>query len=424
MQYFNPALLRKQAADAPAQPSSIENDQFGMFDRLSNDYGMTNDIDDVSNWWGGQGDKATAAGNRALTYFAPKLVGALGFAAVASLLAGRKGGALVPLLGAIGGFLLGGPMLKFFQDPFGPTPGAVKNDTDKASTEKSENNNAPENGAKSQEEAVKEQVGDVPGASQETPQQNQQNQPTAPPPTADPNNPPVVNAPNEQQQQQQQPQQQPQQLGTAGEPTVVTSDQVGGSPQSSNLMYSPFMSPYEMLQHSMNESAIRNMPTNEVIEERRVEGGVPFNHVPGLLAGKPYNGGKPAIDMNTREGQAAAAYYFNQPRNDIDLNKLYSDDAVAAYLNSPDSNTDHLQSFGNKVIYGNNRMHVLSSPTEARKEMYAQDVKRYAQRVPQYQQRKAKPGELTPNRKDALSGYRWQTLVNRYVPRNNANSSK
>ena len=179
-----------------------------------------------------------------------------------------------------------------------------------------------------------------------------------------------------------------------------------------------------MLQHSMNESAIRNMPTNEVIEERRVEGGVPFNHVPGLLAGKPYNGGKPAIDMNTREGQAAAAYYFNQPRNDIDLNKLYSDDAVAAYLNSPDSNTDHLQSFGNKVIYGNNRMHVLSSPTEARKEMYAQDVKRYAQRVPQHQQRKAKPGELTPNRREALSGYRWQTLVNRYVPRNNANSSK
>ena len=49
MQYFNPALLCKRADDAPEQPSSIENDQFGMFDRLSDDYGMTNAIDDVSN---------------------------------------------------------------------------------------------------------------------------------------------------------------------------------------------------------------------------------------------------------------------------------------------------------------------------------------------------------------------------------------
>lgn len=122
MQYFNPELLHKRAADAPAQPSSIENDQFGMFDRLSDDYGMTNAIDDVSNWWGGQGDKASAAGNRALTYFTPRLVGSLGLAAVVSLLAGRKGGIMPALIGAVAGWFLGGPAMDFFRKTFGSKP--------------------------------------------------------------------------------------------------------------------------------------------------------------------------------------------------------------------------------------------------------------------------------------------------------------
>lgn len=122
MQYFNPELLHKRAADAPAQPSSIENDQFGAFDRLSDDYGMTNAIDDVSNWWGGQGDKASAAGNRALTYFTPRLVGSLGLAAVVSLLAGRKGGIMPALIGAVAGWFLGGPAMDFFRKTFGSKP--------------------------------------------------------------------------------------------------------------------------------------------------------------------------------------------------------------------------------------------------------------------------------------------------------------
>lgn len=122
MQYFNPGLLHKRAADAPAQPSSIENDQFGAFDRLSDDYGMTNAIDDISNWWDGQDDKATAAGNRALTYFTPRLVGSLGLAAVVSLLAGRRGGIMPALIGAVAGWFIGGPAMDFFRKTFGSKP--------------------------------------------------------------------------------------------------------------------------------------------------------------------------------------------------------------------------------------------------------------------------------------------------------------
>lgn len=122
MQYFNPELLHKRAADAPAQPSSIENDQFGAFDPLSENYGISNAVEDISGWWGGQGDKATAAGNRALTYFTPRLVGSLGLAAVVSLLAGRRGGIMPALIGAVAGWFLGGPAMDFFRKTFGSKP--------------------------------------------------------------------------------------------------------------------------------------------------------------------------------------------------------------------------------------------------------------------------------------------------------------
>lgn len=146
MQYFNPALLHKRAAgyedamrtvteteerireaqelvkNLKAQADSRQNDEFQAFDPLSENYGISNAIDDVSNWWGGQGDKASAAGNRALTYFTPRLVGSLGLAAVVSLLAGRKGGIMPALIGAVAGWFLGGPAMDFFRKTFGSKP--------------------------------------------------------------------------------------------------------------------------------------------------------------------------------------------------------------------------------------------------------------------------------------------------------------
>lgn len=159
MQYFNPNLLRKQAdgyedamrtvrdtearireaqelvKNRNAQVDSRLNDKFQPFDRLTDNYGISNAVDDVSNWWGGQGDKATAAGNRALTYFTPRLVGSLGLAAVVSLLAGRKGGIMPALIGAVAGWFLGGPAMDFFQKTFGSKPEDVKKRTDDAKKE-------------------------------------------------------------------------------------------------------------------------------------------------------------------------------------------------------------------------------------------------------------------------------------------------
>ena len=161
MQYFNPALLRKQAAgyeeamqtirdteqkikDAQelvrnlnAQADSRQNDQFQPFDNLSDNYDISKAFDDVSDWWNGENDKASAAGNRALTYFTPRLVGSLGLAAVVSLLAGRKGGIMPALIGAVAGWFLGEPAMKFFQKTFGSKPGDVTKRTEDAKKENS-----------------------------------------------------------------------------------------------------------------------------------------------------------------------------------------------------------------------------------------------------------------------------------------------
>lgn len=171
MQYFNPALLHKQAdgreetmrkikesgerirrkfeqtdpqQNDSQQNNSQQNDQFKPFDQLSDNYDMSAAIDDVSNWWGGQGDKASAAGNRALTYFTPRLVGSLGLAAVVSLLAGRKGGIMPALIGAVAGWFLGGPAMNFFQKTFGSKPEDV---TKRAEDAKKENGTNGTNGA-------------------------------------------------------------------------------------------------------------------------------------------------------------------------------------------------------------------------------------------------------------------------------------
>lgn len=165
MQYFNPALLHKQAdsredivrkADEQiqeteelirsrnAQIDSRKNDNFKPFDPLTENYGMSDAVDDISNWWNGEKDKSVAAGNRALTYFTPRLVGSLGLAAVVSLLAGRKGGIMPALIGAVAGWFLGGPAMDFFQKTFGSKPEDVKKRTDDA---KKENGTEGANGA-------------------------------------------------------------------------------------------------------------------------------------------------------------------------------------------------------------------------------------------------------------------------------------
>lgn len=195
MQYFNPALLHKRAADAPAQPSSIENDQFGAFDRLSDDYGMTNAVDDISNWWGGQGDKSAAAGNRALTYFTPRLVGSLGLAAVVSLLAGRKGGIMPALIGAVAGWFLGGPAMDFFRKTFGSKPEDVTKRTEEAkkgnSVEEADGDN------KSKPYTPKNIAG-----GNEQPQQSQQPAPQQPAPQPQPEQPAPQSQPQPQQPEQ------------------------------------------------------------------------------------------------------------------------------------------------------------------------------------------------------------------------------
>ena len=136
MQYFNPALLHKRADSVEEtlrkESAAQQNDNFNVFDPLSENYGISNAVEDISGWWGGQGDKATAAGNRALTYFTPRLVGSLGLAAVVSLLAGRKGGIMPALIGAVAGWFLGEPAMKFFQKTFGSKPEDVTKRTEEA----------------------------------------------------------------------------------------------------------------------------------------------------------------------------------------------------------------------------------------------------------------------------------------------------
>lgn len=163
MQYFNPNLLHKRAdgyedamrdvkaaeerireaqelvKNLNAQADSRQNDSFKPFDTLSENYGMSDAVDDISNWWNGESDKASAAGNRALTYFTPRLVGSLGLAAVVSLLAGRKGGIMPALIGAVAGWFLGGPAMDFFQKTFGSKPEDVKKRTDDAKKENGTN---------------------------------------------------------------------------------------------------------------------------------------------------------------------------------------------------------------------------------------------------------------------------------------------
>lgn len=136
MQYFNPNLLRKHADSVEGtlrkEGDSRQNDNFNAFDPLSENYGISNAVEDISSWWGGQGDKSAAAGNRALTYFTPRLVGSLGLAAVVSLLAGRKGGIMPALIGAVAGWFLGEPAMRFFQRTFGSKSEDVTKRTEEA----------------------------------------------------------------------------------------------------------------------------------------------------------------------------------------------------------------------------------------------------------------------------------------------------
>ena len=139
MQYFNPALLHKRADSVEEtlrkESAAQQNDNFNVFDPLSENYGISNAVEDISGWWGGQGDKATAAGNRALTYFTPRLVGSLGLAAVVSLLAGRRGGIMPALIGAVAGWFLGEPAMRFFQKTFGSKSEDVAKRTEDAKKE-------------------------------------------------------------------------------------------------------------------------------------------------------------------------------------------------------------------------------------------------------------------------------------------------
>lgn len=228
MQYFNPNLLRKQAdgyedamrkvrdtearireakelvKNRNAQVDSRLNDKFQPFDRLTDNYGITNAVDDVSSWWGGQGDKATAAGNRALTYFTPRLVGSLGLAAVVSLLAGRKGGIMPALIGAVAGWFLGGPAMDFFQKTFGSKPEDVKKRTEDA---KKENGTEGANG-----DGAKKPEGNNGQNQPQQPQQQPQPQPAPQPeqPSEDPQEQELEELAEEIQQPPQQPPQQPQ----------------------------------------------------------------------------------------------------------------------------------------------------------------------------------------------------------------------
>ena len=232
MQYFNPNLLRKQAdgyedamrkvrdtearireaqelvKNRNAQVDSRLNDKFQPFDRLTDNYGISNAVEDISGWWGGQGDKATAAGNRALTYFTPRLVGSLGLAAVVSLLAGRKGGIMPALIGAVAGWFLGGPAMDFFQKTFGSKPEDVKKRTEDA---KKESGTAGATG-----EGAKQPEGNngqkQPQQPPQQPQQNPPQQPTPQPeqPAEDPQEQELEELAEEIQQPQPQPQPQSQ----------------------------------------------------------------------------------------------------------------------------------------------------------------------------------------------------------------------
>ena len=174
MQYFNPALLHKRADSVEEtlrkESDAQQNDNFNAFDPLSENYGISNAVEDISGWWGGQGDKATAAGNRALTYFTPRLVGSLGLAAVVSLLAGRRGGIMPALIGAVAGWFLGEPAMRFFQKTFGSKSEDVAKRTEDA---KKENGTAGATG-----EGAKKPEGNN---GQNQPQQPQQ-QPSQQPP--------------------------------------------------------------------------------------------------------------------------------------------------------------------------------------------------------------------------------------------------
>ena len=242
MQYFNPALLRKRAAgyeeavqtvrdteqkikDAQelvrnlnAQADSRQNDQFQPFDNLSDNYDISKAFDDVSDWWNGENDKASAAGNRALTYFTPRLVGSLGLAAVVSLLAGRKGGIMPALIGAVAGWFLGGPAMDFFQKTFGSKPEDVKKRTDDAKKENGTNGangggtgnteGGNTEGGKSGQQPPKQPPQQPP----KQPQQNPPQQPTPQPeqPAEDPQEQELEELAEEIQQPPQQPPQQPQ----------------------------------------------------------------------------------------------------------------------------------------------------------------------------------------------------------------------
>lgn len=186
MQYFNPALLHKRAdsAEETLRKESVaqQNDNFNVFDPLSENYGISNAVEDISGWWGGQGDKTTAAGNRALTYFTPRLVGSLGLAAVVSLLAGRRGGIMPALIGAVAGWFLGEPAMRFFQKTFGSKPEDVTKRAEAAKKENSTEGAAGEGAKKPEGNNGQKQPQQPPQQPQQQPQQPQPQPTTQPAP--------------------------------------------------------------------------------------------------------------------------------------------------------------------------------------------------------------------------------------------------
>lgn len=122
MIYLNPALLSKRADDPPPEDQLPPQKNFLGLDVLPTEYGLMQGMEDIKAWFGGQGDASKAASNRALAYFAPRLAGAVGLGGLAAILAGRKGGLMVPLLGAIGGFIVAGPLMDMLQKAFGSKP--------------------------------------------------------------------------------------------------------------------------------------------------------------------------------------------------------------------------------------------------------------------------------------------------------------
>lgn len=105
MQYFNPDLLRKEAAESSARK--------GLY--LPEGYSAPDVFKDLQTWLSGGKDGADAARNRTLSYFVPRLIGAVGLAAVAKMLGGRRAGVLLPLLAGLGGYFLGGQALPWMQ---------------------------------------------------------------------------------------------------------------------------------------------------------------------------------------------------------------------------------------------------------------------------------------------------------------------